>query len=66
MSSTVSAPHSRASAIWYSEKTNSFRRMAGRFGSASTAARARRMSSRLPLNQVGSVSTEITDAPAWA
>eukprot|EP00160_Parvularia_atlantis_P017573 Unigene6100_Nuclearia_a/m.18689 Unigene6100_Nuclearia_a/g.18689 ORF Unigene6100_Nuclearia_a/g.18689 Unigene6100_Nuclearia_a/m.18689 type:complete len:330 (-) Unigene6100_Nuclearia_a:109-1098(-) len=69
ISSTVSAPATRASSTWYSSTIKSFRKNAGRASAPtlrSIAARASRRSSRWPLNHVGSVRTEIAAAPACA
>src|ERR1700736_3827895 len=44
----------------------SLRRTAGRLGNVEIASRAKRISSRDPLNQVGSVRTEMTLAPESA
>ncbi len=73
MSRTESAPFTRASSTWYSSTRKSLRRTAGRASPIeSMAARTAVMSSSVPLNQVGSVRTEIPAAPplayfsAWA
>mmetsp|Transcript_19630 Transcript_19630/g.26620 ORF Transcript_19630/g.26620 Transcript_19630/m.26620 type:complete len:222 (+) Transcript_19630:1336-2001(+) len=78
MSRIVSAPFALASRSWYWSTMKSFRSIAGRcqaevfsgvgedVNSRLVASRTLFMSSREPLNQRGSVSTEITEAPTDA
>ena len=63
MRRTVSAPWMRASAIWYSSMMKSFLRTAGLFGRWAMAALVAERSVRDPLKKVGSVRTEMRDAP---
>ncbi|KAH3659299.1 hypothetical protein OGATHE_006183 [Ogataea polymorpha] len=66
ISRTVSAPASRASRIWYLLKINSFRKIHGLLATESMAFLATSRSWIFPLNQVGSVKTEIVATPALA
>mmetsp|Transcript_92869 Transcript_92869/g.267160 ORF Transcript_92869/g.267160 Transcript_92869/m.267160 type:complete len:340 (+) Transcript_92869:764-1783(+) len=64
----VSAPWATASRTWYSSMTKSLRKHAGLRAEASAAqrcvvSRTSRRSSSVPLNHLGSVSTERTEAP---
>mmetsp|Transcript_21427 Transcript_21427/g.66478 ORF Transcript_21427/g.66478 Transcript_21427/m.66478 type:complete len:298 (+) Transcript_21427:1735-2628(+) len=68
MSSAVSAPYARACSSWYSSMRKSLRSTAtdGQCPCAPSASRTEARSSRLPLNQWGSVSTLTTLHPALA
>mmetsp|Transcript_38685 Transcript_38685/g.75600 ORF Transcript_38685/g.75600 Transcript_38685/m.75600 type:complete len:207 (-) Transcript_38685:200-820(-) len=66
ISSTVSAPCTRASYTMYSSMRKSLRSTAGRSAIAATFCLTSFISANVPLNHVGSVSTEIADAPACA